>query len=172
MDGREEKIAQYLHDIAHDLAIYLRYQVGASAQDIMSDITVLAYEKINKLSSCEYEGFTYWVFNVAKKKVREWKRKPREIPIDFASDDYTLSTDFDSDPTADAYFLKEDKARVISVLERLNQSDKLIYKERYFENLTFHEIAEKHSIPLNTVLSTHRRFLQKLRILLNEQNKL
>ena len=66
MQRKEEKLAQYLLDVSYDLANYLNHHAGSMAQEIMSDITVLAYENVNKLSTRSYEEFTYWVFNVAR----------------------------------------------------------------------------------------------------------
>lgn len=171
MESNEELLAQYLLNVSHELAIFLRGRVGASTEDVMSEITVLAFQNINKLCVRNYEEFTYWVFNVAQKKVKEWyrKNKAQAIPLETISTRDLVSVADRTDSPLSIYLLREEKERLITVLERLKKSDKLIYKEHYSENLTFQEISDRHNIPLSTVLSRHRRFLEKLRLLLDNQ---
>ena len=57
----------------------------------------------------------------------------------------------------------EDTRFIFESLQILKQIEQLIINERYYGNFSFREIAERHSINLNTVLSHHRRALEKLR---------
>jgi RNA polymerase sigma factor (sigma-70 family) len=57
----------------------------------------------------------------------------------------------------------EDTAAIFASLQILKQVERIIVTERYYENFSFREISENHGIKLNTVLSHHRRALEKLR---------
>ena len=57
----------------------------------------------------------------------------------------------------------EDCAFIFQSLQTLKQIEQIIIKERYYGNFSFKEISERHNINLNTVLSHHRRALEKLR---------
>ena len=68
------------------------------------------------------------------------------------------------DDPVDTVILNEQKEQVIALLEQLKYADKAVYVERYIEEMTFQEIADKHGISINTILTRHRRFLEKLRV--------
>ena len=57
----------------------------------------------------------------------------------------------------------EDTQFILESLQTLKQVEQIIIKERYYSNFSFREIAQRNSINLNTVLSHHRRALEKLR---------
>jgi RNA polymerase sigma factor (sigma-70 family) len=57
----------------------------------------------------------------------------------------------------------EDTAAILKSLQTLKQIEQIIIRERYFSDFSFREISENHGINLNTVLSHHRRALEKLR---------
>jgi RNA polymerase sigma factor (sigma-70 family) len=57
----------------------------------------------------------------------------------------------------------EDTAAIFASLQVLKQVERVIITERYYNDFSFREISETHGIKLNTVLSHHRRALEKLR---------
>jgi len=57
----------------------------------------------------------------------------------------------------------EDTALILQSLQTLKQIEQVIIRERYYNEFSFREISERHNIKLNTVLSHHRRALDKLR---------
>lgn len=57
----------------------------------------------------------------------------------------------------------EDTAAILASLQVLKQVERVIITERYYNDFSFREISETHGIKLNTVLSHHRRALEKLR---------
>jgi DNA-directed RNA polymerase specialized sigma subunit len=73
----------------------------------------------------------------------------------------------DEDSFADEIIKAEDTAFILQSLQVLKQIEQIIINERYYGNFTFKEISERHNINLNTVLSHHRRALEKLRPVLS-----
>ncbi|MCL2856092.1 MAG: RNA polymerase sigma factor [Defluviitaleaceae bacterium] len=57
----------------------------------------------------------------------------------------------------------EDTAFIIQSLCVLKDIERVIVEERYYGDFTFKEIAERTGIKLNTVLSHHRRALERMR---------
>lgn len=57
----------------------------------------------------------------------------------------------------------EDCAYIFESLQALKDIEQVIVRERYYGNYSFREISERHGIKINTVLSHHRRALEKLR---------
>jgi RNA polymerase sigma factor (sigma-70 family) len=62
----------------------------------------------------------------------------------------------------------DDTAAILKSLQTLKQIEQIIIRERYFSDFSFREISENHAINLNTVLSHHRRALEKLRPVLTK----
>jgi DNA-directed RNA polymerase specialized sigma24 family protein len=56
-----------------------------------------------------------------------------------------------------------DTASVLASLETLKRIEKIIITQRYYSDFTFAEIAAANGLKLNTVLTHHRRALEKLR---------
>jgi RNA polymerase sigma-70 factor (ECF subfamily) len=74
----------------------------------------------------------------------------------------------DEDSFVDEIINAEDTAFIVQSLQILKQIEQIIINERYYGNFTFKEISERHNINLNTVLSHHRRALEKLRPVLSK----
>jgi RNA polymerase sigma factor (sigma-70 family) len=64
---------------------------------------------------------------------------------------------------ADELERSDDTEVVLASLEILRDFERIVISERYYGQFSFHEIAERHGLNLNTVLSQHRRALAKLR---------
>ena len=60
-----------------------------------------------------------------------------------------------------------DTKAILQSLQTLKRIEQVIIKERYYGDFTFREISERHGINLNTVLTHHRRALEKLRPILS-----
>ncbi|MDR2598813.1 MAG: sigma-70 family RNA polymerase sigma factor [Oscillospiraceae bacterium] len=52
---------------------------------------------------------------------------------------------------------------VLESIKVLREIERIVITQRYYGNFTFNEIAENNGLKLNTVLSHHRRALNKLR---------
>jgi RNA polymerase sigma factor (sigma-70 family) len=62
----------------------------------------------------------------------------------------------------------DDTAFIFQSLQILKQIERVIINERYYNDFSFREISEKYNINLNTILSHHRRALEKLRPVLSK----
>ena len=80
----------------------------------------------------------------------------------------------DEDDFVEEIAAADDTAAIMQSLNTLKSVEQTIIRERYYGNFTFREIGERHGIKLNTVLTHHRRALEKLRPILSlyfEYNK-
>ncbi|MDR0859185.1 MAG: sigma-70 family RNA polymerase sigma factor [Oscillospiraceae bacterium] len=64
---------------------------------------------------------------------------------------------------ADELASADDTEVVLNSLETLREFERIVVEERYYGQFSFAEIAARHGLNLNTVLSHHRRALLKLR---------
>jgi RNA polymerase sigma factor (sigma-70 family) len=73
----------------------------------------------------------------------------------------------DEDNFVDEIEKTEDTAAIFNSLQTLKKIEQTIINDRYYGDFSFREISERHGINLNTVLSHHRRALEKLRPILS-----
>ncbi len=57
----------------------------------------------------------------------------------------------------------EDTAAVLESLKILREVERIVITQRYYDYFSFAEIAKRNGLKLNTVLSHHKRALEKLR---------
>ena len=69
----------------------------------------------------------------------------------------------DESDIVDELIREDDTSAVLESLKILRDIERIVVTQRYYNNFSFVEIAKQNGIKLNTVLSHHRRALQKLR---------
>ncbi|NRA68813.1 MAG: sigma-70 family RNA polymerase sigma factor [Pseudobacteriovorax sp.] len=127
-----------------------RFGIGPqNIEDCIQDLFLKILEKQIDLS--EFDNPKSWLTKVLSRHCISFLRK-KELTTSYDFDTLidTSDDDFDIEPT-------------LRLLERILKDYKKepkssIAKLYYFEKLTFPEISKKLKIPLNTVLSHHRRF--------------
>ena len=81
--------------------------------------------------------------------------------------DYELTAPLiDEDSFVEEIEKAEDTAFILESLQTLKQVEQIVIRERYYGEFSFREISERHGINLYTVLSHHRRALERLRPIL------
>lgn len=78
------------------------------------------------------------------------------------------SADISSEPVTEAIYYSELQARVASVLERLPERSRKIFRMSRFEGLKYNEIAEKLAVSLKTVEADMGKALKEFRKALAE----
>jgi RNA polymerase sigma factor (sigma-70 family) len=73
----------------------------------------------------------------------------------------------DEEDFVDEIAKASDTAAILQSLNTLKRVEQVIISERYYGDFSFREISERHGINLNTVLTHHRRALEKLRPILS-----
>lgn len=69
----------------------------------------------------------------------------------------------DESDIVDELIQSEDATAVLESLKTLRDVERIVITQRYYGNFSFAEIAKRNGLKLNTVLSHHRRALEKLR---------
>jgi len=73
----------------------------------------------------------------------------------------------DEDDFVEEIAKASDTAAILQSLNALKHVEQVIISERYYGDFSFSEISERNGINLNTVLTHHRRALEKLRPVLS-----
>lgn len=157
MDKRSELRDELLRFIK--AKFWSRTGIVDCAEDIVNEAFLALLE--NKNYSANKENFGYLSIVCIRIAFKYFKKLDN-------SEKYKISLDTCLDFISEADFVEDimqsdDASAVLKSLDILKEIERIIVSQRYYGNYTFSEIAEKNGIKLNTVLSHHRRALQKLR---------
>lgn len=129
------------------------------AEDIVDEAFLKLYE--GKYYSSDKENFGYLSTICIRIAFKYFKKDYYGISNKTCIDDclnFISEKDFVYD-----ILKSEDTAAILESLDKLKEIERIVITQRYYGNFTFAEIAEKNNIKLNTILSHHRRALEKLR---------
>ena len=139
------------------------------------NITDMADEIVNQtfLDVTKSPGFDEGLYNFGymsaaciRTAYKVFHRNDRDVGV-LAGFELTVPL-IDEDNFVDEILKAEDTAVIFESLQILKKIERIIINERYYGNFSFKEISERHKINLNTVLSHHRRALEKLRPVLSK----
>lgn len=153
MEEWEELRTQLVQFMKHKF--YSRAQITLLADDIVNEAITNVLPDKNK---CNFAYLSKVCIHIA---YRQFKK----IDIDEKS---LINIDnilgfVNEDDIIDEIIESEDTAEILTSLEILKQIERIIVLQRYYGDFSFAEIAQKNGMKLNTVLSHHRRALEKLR---------
>lgn len=154
-------------DLRRELLGYLRrkFYTRQNILDMVDDIVNQAFLDVAKSPEFSEDKYNFGYMSMACLRVayRVFHRNDRDLGR-LTSIETTALID-------ENHFVREieqaeDCAYILESLRALRQIEQIIVKERYYGSFSFREISERNGIKLNTVLSHHRRALEKLRPLL------
>lgn len=149
-----ELMDRYRNSVFHTMLKMVNNQEDAN------DLTIEAFGKaFRKLSSyAPHYAFSTWLFRIAINNGIDYIRKKR---LHFMSIDDTIEPDSSQDYSAsirsnalnpEEQYINEQKVQMMrAVLGKLNEKYRLMIELRYFEELSYDEIAHELDIPLGTV---------------------
>lgn len=141
---------------------YSRQQIFDLAEDIVNQ----AFLDVIKIEDSKKLNFGYLSKACIHIAFRLFKRNILEISVTEDYDDCLLF--LNSESIVDEIIEKENSKEILDSLDVLKSIERIIIMQRYYGNYSFNQIAESNGLKLNTVLSHHRRALEKLRPLLSE----
>lgn len=156
--GNQDAYAALLGRYRKSVFQFMLQKVKNSAE--AEDLTMEAFEKafFNLSSYAPTHAFSTWLFKIALNNCIDHNRKKR-LPVLFA--DGLPVAGFDSEALKNAYsevispeeamIRKQRLALVRSLLNRLSDPYRRLIELRYFEDMSYEDIAQHLDIPLGTV---------------------
>lgn len=152
--------------------IYMLVRDIALAEDLFQEVFIKIIQTIRKGNYTEEGKFLPWASRIARNLCMDYFRKQKATAlktIDVAS------------PAAKNYAYQDlntlqileqmQSAEIVHVLiEQLPNEQKQVIQMRFYEDLSFKEIAEQTGCSINTALGRMRYALINLRKLINEQS--
>ena len=136
------------------------------SNDILQETFIKVFKIIKKGSYNEQGKFLPWVLRISHNLVMDHFRKEKRSKIIYEKDLYNTFSNIKSSENSLKKNIISDKTlskTLSSMINTLPDSQKEIVKLRFFENLSFREIAEKNNISINTALGRVRYSLNNLR---------
>ena len=140
------------------------------AQDLTQEAFAKAFASLDKFDSTY--AFSTWLFRIATNNAIDFIRKKRIKTISLDNpwgndDDDSYSIDpKDPDPNPGEEMLRDQRKEYLAIaIEKLPAKYKQLVELRYFQELSYEEVATKLELPLGTVKAQ----LFRARELLNEQ---
>ncbi|MGB0165744.1 MAG: RNA polymerase sigma factor, partial [Luteibaculum sp.] len=127
-----------------------------TAEDLLVEIFAKAFRKLHTFQP--NSSFSSWLSTIAKNHTLDYlrKKRPHKVSIDAAMDSDDESTPYlelaDEDPTAlDQLIVAERNKRIRKIVDRLKPKYRRLIELRYYDELSYEEIAKTLNIPLGTV---------------------
>ena len=136
------------------------------SNDILQETFIKVFKIIKKGSYNEQGKFLPWVLRISHNLVMDHFRKEKRSKIIYEKDLYNTFSNIKSSENSLKENIISDKTlskTLSSMINTLPDSQKEIVKLRFFENLSFREIADINYISINTALGRVRYSLNNLR---------
>jgi RNA polymerase sigma-70 factor (ECF subfamily) len=133
------------------------------AEDITQEVFVKVWKNIKKFD--QERSFKPWIFQIAKNTSIDYLRKKKSIPFSKFENEKGQNPLVEN-ILADHLNLIEnisDKKTLASAMQGLSDKEQKVINLRYFEGLSFREIAERFKESVNTIKSRYRRSLINLK---------
>ena len=156
-------------DLRTKLISYIRkkFYTRSNIIDMADDIVNQAFLDIMKSEGFDKAHYNFGYMSTACIRIAYRVFHKNDLELKSFAQFGLTSALIDEDNFVDEVEKAEDTAAILQSLETLKRIERIIINERYYGNFSFREISERHGINLNTVLSHHRRSLEKLRPVLS-----
>lgn len=142
----------------------------SQAEDIVQETCLKAWRKLSSFQT--NRSFKTWIFTIARNTTFDYLKKKKAIPFSTLDEQSSIDEVFedqieDDRPLPPELLEHQDRAQLLNeAVKQLPEKSRTILQLHEGEDMTFQEIAETLSEPLNTVKSRYRRALKSLRDLL------
>lgn len=146
--------------------IYMLVRKSELAEDIFQETFIKAINTIQQGRYTESGRFLAWINRIAHNLVIDHFRKQKNentFSTDGLEYDYVNNAEYTEKSIEDVMNNEQVLRDVVQLIDFLPQNQQEVVRMRYFEELSFKEIAEKSSISINTALGRMRYALINMR---------
>ncbi|WP_028904141.1 MULTISPECIES: RNA polymerase sigma factor [unclassified Prevotella] len=174
IDGNNRAFDELLSRNQDKIFTYIMYNV--KNEDVANDLFQETFLKvIHKLQNRQYNDsgkFICWVNRIAHNVVIDYYRSQKNDKVVDASKDNDLSliksASLMGDSRENELTNNQTLKDIVSLMNMLPAAQREVVYMRYFQNLSFKEIAEETQVSINTSLGRMRYALLNMRKLLRE----
>lgn len=137
----------------NDVHTFLQSKISDDTIDA-EDITIITFSKaFDKIELYNHEyGFKTWLFTIAKNLLIDELRKHKNYTISLQDENREVYGLFDDNPTPeDKIIIEQNLAELKRNIKKLKIKYQKVINLRYFQDMTYIEIAEHLNEPINNV---------------------
>lgn len=160
----EAKLYSYIFYIVHDEEV---------ANDIFQDTFLKVIMRIQEGSYTGYGKFQAWITRIAHNLVMDYfrdKEQANTISNDETDYDILNNIRLSEHNTEDQMLISQSLKDAKAIMELLPEPQSEVVKMRFYDNLSFKEIADKLDISINTALGRMRYAVINMRNIAKERN--
>ncbi len=153
--------------------IFLIVRNKELAEDIFQDTFIKAIATIQQGRYVESGRFLGWINRIAHNLIIDHFRKEKNentFSTDGLEYDYVNNSKYSEKSVEDVISNEQVLHDVVHLVDYLPSSQQEVVRMRYFEDLSFKEIAERTDVSINTALGRMRYALMNMRRIATEKN--
>lgn len=142
------------------------------ADDIFQETFIKVIDSLRAGAYTDDGRFIQWIMRIARNKVIDYFRKEQRNPLianNPTSDIFSFIKNGD-DTIEEQIVMEQIHGDVAKLVEFLPEDQRTVLMMRFYENLSFKEIAELTNVSINTALGRMRYAIINLRKIIKENN--
>jgi RNA polymerase sigma-70 factor (ECF subfamily) len=173
--GDREAVSQLLERHTRRVRDYVRMLVKDNdvADDLTQEVLIKVVKVLDEGRYTDKGRFLPWVLRIARNRVLDYFRAQKQVKTvseSSAGFDVLSSKNF-AEPSIEDRLVSEQQAEEVrQLIEHLPAEQREVVKMRYYEGLSFKEIAEHTGVSINTALGRMRYALINMRQMIKEKN--
>ena len=172
--GNREAVSQLLERHTRRVCDYVRMMVKDNdvADDLTQEVLIKVVKVIDEGRYTDKGRFLPWVLRIAHNRVLDYFRAQKQVKtVNESSAGFDLlgSKNFAEPSIEDTLISEQQAEEVRSLIEKLPEEQREVVRMRYYEGLSFKEIAEHTGVSVNTALGRMRYALINMRQMIKEK---
>ena len=173
--GNREAVSQLLERYTRRLRDYVRMMVKDDdvAEDLTQEVLIKVVKVIDEGRYTDKGRFLPWLLRIAHNKVLDYFRAQKQVKTvseSSAGFDILGSKNF-AEPSIEDQIISEQCAEEIRALvDELPEEQREVVRMRYYDGLSFKEIADQTGVSINTALGRMRYALINMRQIIKKKN--
>lgn len=172
--GDREAVSQLLERHTRRVRDYVRMLVKENdvADDLTQEVLIKVVRVLDEGRYTDKGRFLPWVLRIAHNRVLDYFRAQKQVKTVSESNagfDILGNTNL-AEPSIEEHLVSEQQAaEVRALIELLPEEQREVVKMRYYDGLSFKEIAEHTGVSINTALGRMRYALINMRQMIKEK---
>ena len=173
--GDSSAISSLIERYSNRVRDYIRMMVKDAdvADDIFQDTFIKAVRVIDEGRYTDSGKFLPWILRIAHNQVIDYfrsQKQNRQVNESNSGYDVLGTLRFAEHNVEDRLVAEQIEADVRALVDALPEEQREVVQMRYFDGLSFKEIAEQTGISINTALGRMRYALINMRKMIKEKN--
>jgi len=172
--GNREAVSQLLERHTRRVRDYVRMMVKDNdvADDLTQEVLIKVVKVLDEGRYTDKGRFLPWVLRIAHNRVLDYFRAQKQnktVSESSAGFDILGSKNFAEPSIEESIILDQRAEEVRALVEELPDEQREVVKMRYYEGLSFKEIAELTGVSINTALGRMRYALINMRQMIKKK---